>query len=138
MIKRDVFPAFFDVAIGTLITKCGFMLIIFFMGFSSGLPFLLISGTLKLWLARELVDITTIGYFSWVGLAYSLKFLWAPLLDHYTLFRLGRRRSWILITQIFLFFKLKKSAAIEHSFPDWLFELGQKEFATFFQKFCPL
>ena len=89
------------------------MLIIFFMGFSSGLPFLLISGTLKLWLAREQVDITTIGYFSWVGLAYSLKFLWAPLLDHYSLFRLGRRRSWMLVTQIFLFFGIAYLGSLE-------------------------
>ena len=78
------------------------MLIIFFLGFSSGLPFLITSGTLKLWLARENIDITTIGYFSWVGLSYSLKFLWAPLLDHYTLFRVGRRKSWMLVSQVLL------------------------------------
>lgn len=78
------------------------MLIIFFMGFSSGLPFLLTGGTLKIWLARENVDISTIGYFSWVGLAYSLKFLWAPLLDRYNLLGMGRRRSWMLVTQVLL------------------------------------
>lgn len=74
--------------------------IVFLYGFSSGLPLLLTGGTLKTWLAREQVDISTIGYFSWVGLAYSLKFLWAPLLDRYRLFFFGRRRSWILATQI--------------------------------------
>lgn len=78
------------------------MLIIFFMGFSSGLPFLLTGGTLKIWLARENVDISTIGYFSWVGLAYSLKFLWAPLVDRYNLLGIGRRRSWMLVTQVLL------------------------------------
>ena len=78
------------------------MLIIFFMGFSSGLPFLLTGGTLKIWLARENVDISTIGYFSWVGLAYSLKFLWAPLVDRYNFLGIGRRRSWMLITQVLL------------------------------------
>lgn len=78
------------------------MLVIFLLGFSSGLPFLLTGGTLKIWLAREQVDISTIGYFSWVGLSYSLKFLWAPLLDRFALSKLGRRRSWILTTQIAL------------------------------------
>lgn len=78
------------------------MLLVFLLGFSSGLPLLLTGGTLKTWLAREQVDISTIGYFGWVGLAYSLKFIWAPLLDRFTLFKLGRRRSWILTSQIFL------------------------------------
>lgn len=78
------------------------MLVIFLLGFSSGLPLLLTGGTLKTWLAREQVDITTIGYFGWVGLAYSLKFIWAPLLDRFTLFKMGRRRSWMLATQICL------------------------------------
>ncbi|MFN9067811.1 MAG: muropeptide MFS transporter AmpG, partial [Bdellovibrionales bacterium] len=74
--------------------------IVFLYGFSSGLPLLLTGGTIKTWLAREQVDISTIGYFSWVGLAYSLKFLWAPLVDRYKLFFFGRRRSWILFTQV--------------------------------------
>jgi PAT family beta-lactamase induction signal transducer AmpG len=74
-------------------------ILIFFLGFSSGLPFLLIGGTLKLWMARENVDIKTIGFFGWVSMAYSLKFLWAPLVDRFTLFRTGRRKSWILVTQ---------------------------------------
>ncbi|MGZ3743441.1 MAG: AmpG family muropeptide MFS transporter [Pseudobdellovibrionaceae bacterium] len=78
------------------------MLIVFLLGFSSGLPLLLTGGTLKTWLAREQVDISTIGYFGWVGLAYSLKFVWAPLLDRFTLFSLGRRRSWMLTTQVLL------------------------------------
>lgn len=78
------------------------MLIVFLLGFSSGLPLLLTGGTLKTWLAREQVDISTIGYFGWVGLAYSLKFIWAPLIDRFTLFRLGRRRSWMVTTQSLL------------------------------------
>ncbi|WP_413291810.1 AmpG family muropeptide MFS transporter [Bdellovibrio sp. HCB185ZH] len=76
------------------------MLIVLFLGFASGLPLALTGGTLKTWLAREQVDISTIGYFSWVGLSYSLKFLWSPLLDRYTLFKVGRRRSWMMATQI--------------------------------------
>jgi PAT family beta-lactamase induction signal transducer AmpG len=78
------------------------MLIIFFLGFSSGLPLALTGGTLKTWLSREHVDITTIGYFSWVGIAYSLKFLWSPLLDRFTLFKAGRRRSWMMTMQVAL------------------------------------
>jgi PAT family beta-lactamase induction signal transducer AmpG len=78
------------------------MLIVFLLGFSSGVPLLLIGGTLKIWMAREQVDISTIGYFSWVGLSYSLKFVWAPILDRFTLFAAGRRRSWMLTTQILL------------------------------------
>ncbi|MBO9668843.1 MAG: hypothetical protein J7501_18745, partial [Bdellovibrio sp.] len=78
------------------------MLIIFLLGFASGLPLALTGGTLKTWLSREHVDISTIGYFSWVGIAYSLKFLWSPLLDRFTLFKAGRRRSWMITTQIAL------------------------------------
>lgn len=76
------------------------MLICLLLGFSSGLPLLLTGGTLKLWLAEAKVDITTIGYFSWVGMMYSLKFIWAPLLDSVALNNLGRRRSWMLFMQI--------------------------------------
>lgn len=89
-----------DNVLGHLFTRK--MLIIFFLSFASGLPILLIGSTLKLWLAREHVDISAIGYFSWVGMAYSLKFLWAPLLDRFTLLKIGRRRSWMLVTQILL------------------------------------
>lgn len=75
------------------------MLVTFLLGFSSGLPLLLTGGTLKLWLAEAQVDITTIGYFGWVGMAYSLKFIWAPLMDRFALFGMGRRRSWMLLSQ---------------------------------------
>ncbi len=78
------------------------MLCVLLMGFSSGLPLLLTGGTLKAWLAREHVAISTIGYFSWVGLAYSLKFIWSPLLDRFSLFKIGRRRSWMVVTQLLL------------------------------------
>lgn len=78
------------------------MMILFLLGFSSGLPLLLVGGTLKLWLARENVDLSTIGYFSWVGMAYSLKFLWAPLLDRFSLVGDSRRRSWMMLSQIAL------------------------------------
>lgn len=78
------------------------MLLNFWLGFSSGLPFLLTGSTLKMWLARENIDLSLIGYLTWVSMSYSLKFLWAPLLDRYALTRLGRRRSWMLLSQIAL------------------------------------
>lgn len=76
------------------------MLIIFALGFSSGLPLLLTGSTLKLWLAQEHIDIKTIGFFGWVGLAYSFKFLWSPFLDRYFSKEIGRRKTWMLISQV--------------------------------------
>ena len=75
---------------------------ILFLGFASGLPFLLVLGTLGARLRQSGVDRSTIGYFVWVGLAYSLKFFWSPVVDRLRLpllGRLGRRRSWILLAQ---------------------------------------
>jgi len=74
-----------------------------FLGFSAGLPLLLVLGTLSFWLREAGVDRTTIGYFSWVGLAYAFKWVWAPLVDRLPipLFTrwLGRRRAWLLLAQ---------------------------------------
>jgi len=72
------------------------------LGFSSGLPFFLSGNTLGYWLRDEGTTLQAIGFLSWVGLAYSLKFLWAPAVDRLDapLFaRFGRRRSWMLLTQ---------------------------------------
>jgi PAT family beta-lactamase induction signal transducer AmpG len=72
-------------------------------GFSSGLPFSLLIGTLTAWLGEVGVKLATIGIFSWIGLAYSFKFLWSPVVDRVTLpllGRLGRRKSWIALGQI--------------------------------------
>ena len=78
--------------------------LIFAMGFSSGLPLLLTLGTLGWWLREVGVDLKTIGLFALVGLPYSLKFLWAPAMDHAPLpgltRLLGRRRGWALATQL--------------------------------------
>src|SRR5688572_13511944 len=78
------------------------MAALLFLGFSSGLPFYLTSTTLQAWMTKANVDLTTIGLFSLVGLPYSLKFFWAPLLDRYVPPFLGRRRGWLVITQILL------------------------------------
>ena len=73
------------------------------LGFSSGLPFALIGVTFSYWLRDEKITLSAIGFLSWVGFAYSLKFLWAPLLDRTNvplLGRLGRRRGWMALMQI--------------------------------------
>ena len=75
---------------------------VLFLGFSSGLPLALSGGTLQAWLTVEGVDIKTIGLFTLVGLPYTLKFLWSPLLDRFTVPLFGRRRGWILVFQALL------------------------------------
>ena len=72
------------------------------LGFSSGLPFYLTSKTLQAWMTTAKVDLATIGFFSLVTLPYSLKFVWAPVMDRYVPPFLGRRRGWVLITQVLL------------------------------------
>ena len=74
------------------------------LGFSAGLPLLLVLGTLSFWLREAGIDRTTIGYLSWVGLAYAFKWVWAPLVDRLPIPLLtrwlGRRRSWLLLAQL--------------------------------------
>jgi len=76
--------------------------ILLILGFASGLPLALTSGTLQAWMTVENIDLKTIGFFSLVGQAYVFKFLWSPLMDRYTPPLLGRRRGWLLLTQILL------------------------------------
>ena len=78
------------------------MLVSFLMGFSCGVPLLLTLSVLQAWMKEEGVDLGTIGLFALVGLPYTLKFLWSPLVDRYTLPFLGRRRGWLLVVQILL------------------------------------
>ena len=70
------------------------------LGFASGLPLALTAGTLQAWLTVEGVDLKTIGIFTLVGLPYTVKFLWAPLMDRIVPPWLGRRRGWMLVTQL--------------------------------------
>lgn len=72
------------------------------LGFASGLPLYLTGRTLQAWMRSEGVDLTTIGFFSLVALPYSLKWAWAPVIDRYVPPLLGRRRGWLLITQLAL------------------------------------
>jgi PAT family beta-lactamase induction signal transducer AmpG len=76
------------------------MLVQLLTGFSSGLPLLLTGSTLQAWLKDEHVDLAAIGLFALVGLPYTLKFFWSPILDRYVPPFLGRRRGWMLLTQL--------------------------------------
>jgi MFS transporter, PAT family, beta-lactamase induction signal transducer AmpG len=78
------------------------MATLLFLGFSSGLPLLLIGNTLKAWMTVEQVDLAAIGWFSLASLPYSLKFLWSPFLDRFSIPFLGRRRGWLVVTQLAL------------------------------------
>jgi PAT family beta-lactamase induction signal transducer AmpG len=96
-------PGFGDVIRALRRPKVAIMLA---LGFSSGLPFFLTAATLGYWMRDEGVDLKTIGFLSWVGLAYSFKFLWSPLIDRLDApwlgKRLGRRRGWILIARVLI------------------------------------
>ena len=80
------------------------VVVIFFLGFSAGLPFLLVYSTLSAWLSDAGLEMSTISTFAWLGFAYSLKFAWAPFIDNLhvpVLTRImGRRRSWLLLAQL--------------------------------------
>ena len=91
------------------------VLITLLLGFSSGLPFMLTGNTLGFWLREEGIELATIGFLSWVGIAYSMKFIWAPLIDKVgvpLLGRLGRRRGWMLFSQLLIAGGLFAMAAI--------------------------
>ena len=78
------------------------MLVAFLMGFSCGVPLLLTLSVLQAWMKEEGVDLSVIGLFSLVGLPYTLKFLWSPILDRFSLPLFGRRRGWLLLFQLLL------------------------------------
>ncbi len=94
-------PTRMDVLRSIMRPKIAVMLL---LGFSSGLPFMLVGNTLGFWLREGGTTLATIGFLSWVGLAYSFKFLWAPLIDKVPApilgKRLGQRRGWMLISQV--------------------------------------
>lgn len=70
------------------------------LGFASGLPLLLTGRTLQAWMKDANVDLATIGWFSLIGLPYTLKFVWSPFLDRYKPMIFGRRRSWLFVSQV--------------------------------------
>ena len=80
-----------------------------FLGFSSGLPILLVFSTLSVWLHKAGIDRSTVTLFSWAGFAYAFKYLWSPLVDNFKIpffNKLGHRRSWLLFSQIMILFSL--------------------------------
>ena len=78
------------------------LLVVAVLGFASGLPLALTGQAMQAWLSVEGVDVATIGFLSLVGLPYTFKFLWAPLMDRFELPWLGRRRGWLVVTQLAL------------------------------------
>jgi len=91
------------------------------LGFASGLPLVLTSGTLQAWLTVEGVDLKTIGIFTMVGLPYTLKFLWAPVMDRVIPPWLGRRRGWMVLTQLCVTIGLVLMAATNPRIhPGWM------------------
>ena len=86
------------------------VLIMLALGFSSGLPILLVFGTLSFWLREAEVSRTDIGFFSWVALAYGFKWIWSPLIDRFPIpifsHLFGRRRGWMLFSQILIVLSL--------------------------------
>ncbi len=106
------------------------ILVLLLLGFSSGLPLALTAGTLQAWLAAENVDIVAIGWFALVGQPYTYKFLWAPLMDRYTPPFLGRRRGWLLVTQLLLAASIAFMGTLTPRDATWL--LGAVAFAVAF------
>ena len=96
------------------------MLVSFVMGFASGLPLLLTISVLQAWMKDEGVDLSVIGLMALVGLPYTLKFLWAPLFDCFTLPFLGRRKGWLLIAQITLILSIAGLGFTNPSNNPWL------------------
>ncbi len=89
--------------------------ILLILGFASGLPLALTSGTLQARMTVENIDLKTIGFFSLVGRAYVFKFLWSPLMDRYTPPFLGRRRGWLLTTRYYSCWRSRRWAFLSRS-----------------------
>lgn len=95
------------------------MLICIFTGFSSGLPLYLLLNLLPAWLRSEGVDLKTIGFFALIQFPYTWKFLWSPLLDRFSIPRFGRRRGWMLITQVGLLFTIGSLGGLDPKESIW-------------------
>lgn len=94
--------------------------VIFFLGFSSGLPLLLTGSTLQAWYTVAGVNLMTIGVLTLVGQPYTFKFLWAPILDRFRVLGLGRRRGWIMVMQLALAVSLVVMAFLHPKTQPWL------------------
>ena len=83
------------------------LLICLFTGFASGLPLFIIIQLVPAWLRSEGVGLKEIGFFALVGIPYTWKFIWSPLMDRYAPAPMGRRRGWMLITQVLMLAQLQ-------------------------------
>jgi PAT family beta-lactamase induction signal transducer AmpG len=110
------------------------VLVVLFLGFSAGLPLALSGSTLQVWMTQSGVDITTIGLFAAVGTPYTIKFLWAPIVDALdvpVLARLlGRRRGWLLLSQFLLVVSIVLLAFCDPAAAPWLVALAALLVAT--------
>ncbi len=94
------------------------------MGFSAGLPLLLTISLLQAWMTREGIDLTVIGLMALVGLPYTMKFLWAPVLDRFKIAYFGRRRGWLLASQLLLMFSIMGLGAVNPAQNPWMVALA--------------
>jgi MFS transporter, PAT family, beta-lactamase induction signal transducer AmpG len=110
------------------------VLIVMFLGFSSGLPLALSGSTLLVWMREAGVDLATIGLFALVGTPYTVKFLWAPLVDALDVpvlsRRLGRRRAWLILSQLLLIAAIVFLALTNPAANPWLVAFGALLVAT--------
>src|SRR6185295_11068539 len=110
------------------------VLIVMFLGFSAGLPLALSGSTLSVWMREEGVDLRTIGLFALVGTPYTIKFLWAPLVDALdipVLSRLlGRRRGWLLFSQLLLIAAIIFLGFSDPAISPWIVAFGALLVAT--------
>lgn len=100
------------------------MIVCLLMGFSCGLPLLLTLSVLQAWMTEVGVDLSVIGLMTLVGLPYTLKFVWAPLMDRYTLPFFGRRRGWLLLAQIALAAAIAGLGATDPARYPWMVALA--------------
>lgn len=89
------------------------LLAILLLGFASGLPFLLTGSTLQAWYTEAGINVVAIGALSLIGMPYALKFIWAPIMDHFSFPTVGKRKGWMLLSQAFLILGLLMMGYIE-------------------------
>src|SRR5881397_3166176 len=110
------------------------VLIVMFLGFSAGLPLALSGSTLLVWMREAGVDLGTIGLFALVGTPYTIKFLWAPLVDALDVPilspLLGRRRGWLVLSQLLLMAAIVFLGACDPASAPWLVAFGALLVAT--------
>lgn len=110
----------FDITPYLQVFRSRHIAVITFLGFSSGLPLALTGATLQAWMVIDGVDLRTIGVFSLVGIPYAMKFLWSPVMDRFVPPWLGRRRGWVIITQILLMLGISAMAFSSPSQFPWI------------------